>query len=376
LTRIERRETCITSKLETMRFRHRLALAWMTAVLCGSTIACTPSAVEPRRGVRSTTPTAAVPRPVDPRCSVQGITATWPFLLHAQVFDHQTGAAPIARFAGGTVEVRIHAIPVAYGARARVVVLSDPSAPGLQVEGWLVADHLIRAKRDLPVVPGHLWVAKEAPLRLTASDSGVPGRARVSPREATFEGLTAEVMCANLTVDAGPTERWSPPATSQRALVTLPTRLLSADGSSLGFTLALAPRVDGARAVVELASTGTRGDLVRVVFEGLDAWVRRDAVTFLDAPRDSDFGDYPDATDEWPSWYDRRASALREATAQSAPSASAATIGTFHQGAALLVSAPGPTGWLRAWPESGTVLPSDGREFWVRQSDVSDPPPN
>ena len=133
------------------------------------------------------------------------------------IYDQAQGGRPIARFTGATTPLR--AGPVPLDASHRVPVATGTGTGSFRIEGFVDGMEVpIFTARDVPVVPGHLWIASH---QLVVLLGGASGKVQVRkdlgrPLSQSFKAWAA---CTELTLSNGSPSAWSPPGEARGYLV-------------------------------------------------------------------------------------------------------------------------------------------------------------
>ena len=288
--------------------------------------------------------------------------------IHAES-DHDS---EIARAAGRAV--RIEATLDPSRRRVHVSVFAPPAGPALRIDGWMdPSELLLRARRDLAVVPDHVWITAGTPVEPSpGADLGVEARFFDG-----FDGLRATADCSALAFpgDAPPGGRRASsggaPVHSKIPLL----ELRDAPGGRVVASLhAHAPEV-----ITMLADREAQGFRHITLDDGLriEGWIRasdledgegadcddcRGGVSDVDdicLPEGASGADEGCPVDQLETLH-----ASRELVVRTLPSLDAPRIGALERGAdAFVIARRGA--WASLRPKSAAVRPGAQGEFWV-----------
>jgi hypothetical protein len=328
-------------------------------------------------------PKAPPPAPKEPAPEIVSCTIRGSQRLYPTTYIHPTsrGGTVLARSGGDVVGFELSDLSV--GAMTRASVRAPVNGPAFVVTGFLELRELdVYANRDLPIVPGHVWIEKGANVRLVRGGDGK--KARVASSYGAFDETAALTACDALTLDPSiETEVPRAPrnASSDRLahVITNKVDLRDEDGRLLT-TLQ-----EGSGATLEI--TARRGDLVHVLYNdglAIDGWM---------SARDLEPGDGPDCDDCHGSIrdiYDKcpdvptdddedgcpaldtivHASAVRDTDIRIGPEPTSLVIGRLERRAEVIIPTPrkdAPSGVVRVRPRHGELEPFGG-DFWVDES--------
>lgn len=301
-----------------------------------------------------------------------GATETSPCVVEGRLqigagsalFVDPTSNARRARFTGADVGVRVTAI----GARVEVVVAAPAEGPALRLRGHLERhDVPFVAAGELELVPGHAWIAAGAPIEVVGTKVD---RATITPHTIQrFSGLGREVSCGDLALGRGgaPTLRPIPASASPFHLVNGDLVLHDAGGAKVGSFVVGWP--EGTTLFV-LATDGARSHVVLEDWVRLDAWIDSSSLAKGEGADCDDCRgailDVDDACDEGGSGCPTVVSlAARQGLVRGEPSSEALAIGSYDQGARLVVLER-DNGFGRVVPDGGGFVGA----LWVSLDDL------
>jgi hypothetical protein len=202
------------------------------------------------------------PPPPPPSCSIHG-DDVW---FASVVSSAESGGVTLARLGGFADWELIELSGDSESGRAKVRWSSGK--PGLALEGWVDArDLAFRARHDVALVPGHVWINTEANLTVRVEGAN----ALIAPSNTPFANIRATVSCADLQLGSG--DEPFVPAKSYFAPTSKTLSLYSAPKGTLLTTLVYASSFDE----IAYAALEEKGGFLRLVDEGdvrLDAWVK------------------------------------------------------------------------------------------------------
>jgi hypothetical protein len=204
-----------------------------------------------------------VPPPPPPSaCQIRGSDD-----IVAVVSSAESSGVPLLR-TGGFADWEMIALS-GNSESGRAKVRWSSGTPGIAVEGWVDSKRLsFRAKHDLPLVPGHLWINVAASLKVKPEGSN----AEVSPLDTAFANIRTTARCDELRIGDGEIEPVAgAPSYWTSTQKTLP--LYAAPKGKLVTTLTYAGSFD----VTPYAALDAKDGFLRLVhYEGVhfDAWVK------------------------------------------------------------------------------------------------------
>jgi hypothetical protein len=330
-------------------------LAVMAAVLLGSS----ESAAEPPK-------TSSSPSAVD-ACTFSGSTKLG---ADVAIYDQPQGGRPIARFTGGSTALR--AGPVPLDVAQRVPVATGTGTGSFRIEGFVdTLEVPIFTTREVPVVPGHLWIGAQQAVVLVG---GAAGKVHVRkdlgrPLSQSFKAWAA---CDQLSLAHTSPPGWSPPGEARGFLVQEDPADLFGEPSATGAPLT---SLIGARGML-LWSEERRGAFVHLVYHGevvIDAWGRQRDFRALPPGETSDRLAAATAVPNPPSLKlaesPRIVKTTRETKIRSAANATGSVIGKIEVGTETFVLDI-VAGWASVLPKQLNVAPYGDGQFWVKASEL------
>ena len=286
------------------------------------------------------------------------------------VYNQVQGGRPIARFTGTTTPLRAGPIPL--DASHRVPVATGTGTGSFRIDGFVDGMELpVFTARDVPVVPGHLWIAGHQSVVLLGGASGkVQVRKDLGrPLSQSFKTWAA---CNELTLNNGSTSGWSPPGEARGYLVQEDPADLFAGPETEAVPVT---SLIGARGML-LWSEERRGAFVHLVYHGdvvIDAWGRQRDFRALPPGETSDRLASAIAVPNPPTLKlaesPRVVKTTRELKIRSAASATAPFIGKVEVGTETYVLDV-VAGWASVLPKQLNVAPYGENQFWVKASEL------
>lgn len=299
-----------------------------------------------------------------PGCIIQGEA---PMGSSTQVYDQATGGKPIARFTGAEVKLTVTQFPESGGHRARV------STSPFRLDGFVTASEIpVFTARDIPVHPGHLWIAGQRRVEILAAAKGkLHIQKKVHyPLQQTFQAWTP---CETLTLTPGTPTGWAPNGNALGYVVKKDR--LELFESPAGSSVAALSRATESPGLL-LWSTHRHGAWVHVEYHGdviLDAWARAGDLSVL--PPGETMDQLASASSQ------RGVPRLRvqgeprvvktsgKATLRTAGSETGQEIGQIELGAEIYVLDV-VAGWASVLPKTLNVAPPDGGQFWAKATEL------
>jgi len=277
----------------------------------------------------------------------------------------------IGRFSGGEVAVSVSELTV--GTAPRAHVHTGAGSASFRVSGWVKAGQLpVVTTRAVEVIAQHVWIAE----RTLVSIRGVSGdrlqieHAAWSPLDGAFKAFTT---CAALALETAAKPAWSPPGDA---------RAYALRGASLdlydmpqGNAVGVLRKATDQRAVLFFSREQRLGfvHLERRADIVVDAWVTERDVTAL--PRGETLDEPGNPVRESVARLalpgePRVVTTSREVPLRASASDGDPSIGTIAPNTETYVVEV-TAGWVSVLPKTLDVLPSEGRHFWVKRSDLS-----
>lgn len=295
-------------------------------------------------------------------CVLEG---TAPVKRDTQLHSAATGGEVIGKFTGALLPMKMNEIPAATTGRARLVTSSG--GPSLRIEGWVSPTAVpTYTKRDVAVVPGHIWVAKGQRVALKKS---TPNKLFVSLNVA---GSRSQVVQVSDSCDAF-------------ALSPTPSPAQEVEGNARGYMMK--------RSDIDLYDR-PGGDIIfsmqMIEGAGLLFWSTKSKAGFVNVKARGDL-----VIDAWAKWgdldalrkgemMDRLIPAVRKITGaklgiddpppivkatealavRAKRDAAAKPIGAVEVGAEVYMMET-IAGWTNVLPRHLGITPPDGGGFWV-----------
>ena len=215
----------------------------------------------PARGENALKP----PSPVALTCDVKGTPA---LAKGASLFESAESGPESASFGGIPVGLNVLGFP-ASAAQGRIKVRTTN---GVRIDGWLdTAELPLYAAVDLPVLPGHLWIAQGERLSFFAASSKVTVEAALDGSVA--QKIRVESPCSALALEPRSRAAWDIPGSARGYVPRHPDLALRQEpGAQVAYTL----KVKDPATSMLLWSTEARDGYVRVLLHRdivIDAWV-------------------------------------------------------------------------------------------------------
>jgi len=293
------------------------------------------------------------------------LSGTAPVKRDAKLHSAATGGEVIGKFTGALLPMKMNDIPSATAGRAKLV--TSAGGPNLRVEGWVSPTAVpLFTKRDVTVVPGHIWIAKGQRVQLQKSS---PNKLFVA---LTVAGSRKQVVKAS-------------DACGGFALSPVPSPAQEVEGRARGYMMK--------RSDIELYDK-PRGDVIfslqMIEGAGLLFWSTKSKAGYINVKARGDL-----SIDAWAKWgdlealrpgemMDRLIPAVRKITGaklgmEDAPpivkatealklrakrDAAAPSIGAVEVGAEVYVMET-IAGWTNVLPRHLGITPPDGGGFWI-----------
>lgn len=301
-------------------------------------------------------------------CAVKG---THPGPKGAAIYDEPSGGRAVATFTGARQAMVISEIP-ADPTKGRARIATSVGGAALRVDGWVQPSAVaVFATRDLAVVPGHVWIAEAARVRLVAATSGS------LTAEVTLPGGSGQAVRAAAPCDAFSLQQGTPAAVkvpgNARGYLTRGAALdLFADpGKASVFTLR------SSEGTAQLFwSDEARGAFVRLRSRdtlAIDAWARK---RDLEALKKGEMMDQflPPTTAVAAPTLQLEGSARVVKIARDTPFRARRddkekVIGTIEAGAEVYVVET-TLGWVNVLPKDLGLTPAEGGGFWIAPADA------
>jgi hypothetical protein len=329
--------------------------------------------LSPGLAARADDPAAALATGVTgPGCVVRGSFAV---PKGTAIHDAATGGRVVAAFTGAVQAAALSDFP-ADPATGRARISTSAGAASFRVDGWAApAAFAVFPTRDLPVAPGHVWIADAQRVRLVAAASGaltaelaVPGTAAQTVRAAApCDAFALAPGAPTVAAVPGEARGWL----TRGAAV----ELFDAPGGAVVFTLR-----SGEGTAQLFWSTEARAGFVHVRARGalvVDAWARqRD----LEALKKGEMMDQfaPPTTHVAGATLQLDGSARLVKVSRDVPvrprrDEKERTIGVIESGAEIYVLET-LLGWTNVLPKNLGLTPADDGGFWIPAVEVATKP--
>ena len=289
------------------------------------------------------------------------------------IFSDRTGGTAVATFATQDVALDLFDFPSAPSGRARV--RTGKGSASLRIEGFLEASKVpISARNDLPIAPDHVWIGKGQVVHLEGASKGV--LAVGMTLAATQQKLHAKATCSALAIGNVLGDDLGPPPTAKKWLLKNASLDLYGDASGSASTI-FTIEVPYAESGMLLYSSDSLGIYQHVRHWGpivIDAWAKSSELKPLPKGEMLDELAGPNAITVNPAKLQVQGAVKEVASPKDLPVRLAAndaakSIGTLESGATVIVLDT-VAGWSRIYPKGLELLPPDGKDFWVKSSDL------
>jgi len=334
-----------------------LALA-LASLLAVSSFA----AAEPKHGEKQAKSDGAA------RCELRG-TARPPMNAPILGADGRT----VARFSGSAVELSVLELSRTPPLRARIE--TGTGRGSFRVRGFIDAALLpVFGARDLPVVPGHVFLSAYRRLTIVGAEHDrVKVERQLSP---PFEQtLSTWAACSSLELAEKTPPGYTPAGDARGYVLRRPSLELFAIGPGERRMVSLLRKAPEADAVLFFASE-TRDGFIHLAHRSdvvVDAWARSADLEVLPQGETMDQLAASSMQRSQPrlavEGEPRSVRALREVPLRSAASDRAAIIGVIEPDAETYVLDV-TAGWASVMPRSLTVFPAENAQFWVKASEL------
>jgi len=288
------------------------------------------------------------------------------------VWSDKSGGVAIAQFATQEVELEVSDFPA--DATGRAHVRTGGSGASFRINGWIDPTKIpISAKGDIAIVPDHVWIGRGQNLKWRGSE---PGKLLVETTiAATQQLLKAKATCGTVTVGPVTTDEdvEIPKGAKKWKVKSSSIDLYGEPGGGVIFTIDLPAPESG----ILLWSTDPISTYVHVHHFGsevIDAYAKYGDLTPLPKGEMLDELAGPGSVTIAPAKL-KVEGAIKQITApKDVPlrlTANDATkpIGTIESGAEVtVIDTVG--GWSRVFPKGLEIIPPDGKDFWVKASDL------
>lgn len=320
------------------------------------------AAAEPKRDEKTATSDGAA------RCELRG-TARPPMNAPILGADGRT----VARFSGSAVQLSVLELSRTTPLRARIE--TGTGRGSFRVRGFIDAALLpVFAARDLPVVPGHLFLSAHRRLTIVGAEHDrVKVERQLSP---PFEQtLSTWAWCSSLELAQKAPPGFTPANDARGYALRRPSLELFALGPGERRVVSLLHKAPEADAVLFFASE-TRDGFLHLAHRSdvvVDAWARSADLEVLPRGETMDQLAASSMRHSQPrlavEGEPRSVRALREVPLRSAANDRAAIIGVIEPDAETYVLDV-TAGWASVMPRSLGVFPAENAQFWVKASEL------
>jgi hypothetical protein len=244
----------------------------------------------------------------------------------------------------------------------------------LAVQAYVnLGDVVLYAKRQLPVVQGHVWIAQHADV--TAADVS-PGKVLVLRRE-TFpiaQEFRTWAPCDALGLDYAPTPGWDKPGNARGFLVEKPEIELFDSSSRERHAVWTLRRADFGSGILLFSDRRANG-LAHVEFHAgivFDGWVKSSDLKWLPAGETSDqYVPTPPVRSSQlkVQGTPRVVKTDKSVVLRLAPKADATALGQVEPGTELYVTDI-VAGFASVLPKAMNLAPAAGGQFWVDRAEL------
>jgi hypothetical protein len=312
------------------------------------------------------------------QCSFQGSER-----LEGKLYVGPSGDDLVAELMGARVGVWVQLLAPGGAARAKVQLRSDPAGPTLRLDGWMeLSDLRLFVKRDVRVVPDHVWITAGSPVAVLGGDRERV-RLQTTPYDEGFDDLATETTCAVLALASDVSVREKGRAT--RGVPHHPA------GPVLVLHDEVGKPVQTLRArhheVVTLYVLETRGAMSHVLYDDwlrIDGWVktsdlvpgpgddcddcRRGPPEMLDTCFGHPIVDQ--GADGCTSHGERLVVVKTQTPLRAEGRDGAAVVGSVDRGAHVYVVNSLEKGWVQIAPATGALVSPDHLGFWAKADDI------
>jgi hypothetical protein len=303
------------------------------------------------------------------RCEIRGTPA---MPKDAVIWDAPQGGSGIARFAGQPIGLSAYEMPLLESGRAKI-----RTSGSIEVEGWIAAADLpMSAGEQVPVVAGHVWIARGQKLAFAAVSADAPERLTVDAHLAgqVVQTIRVAAPCSALTLDKPIRPGWDVPGTGRGYVPRLGQIDLYGEPGGAAI-VSVHPRAPETSML--MWSTEVRAGFVRVLFHDdliVDAWARESDLVAL---KPGETMDLPAPTAGTTAAAHLAVSgtpalvrAAQDTQIRLTPENSSRPVGVVAPGTDLYVIDT-VLGWSSVLPRALNLLPPGGRSFWVRAAEVT-----
>ena len=288
------------------------------------------------------------------------------------VWSDRSGGTAIAGFSTQEIGLELTDFP-ADPSSGRAHVRTGKGSGSFRIEGWIDATKVpLAAKNDVPVVAGHVWIGRGQPLRLRGAE---PGKLVVETTlPATGQTLKAKSACTNVAVGLiRADEPETPDGAKQWVLKGSSLELFGEPGGAAIFTVEVAGPGMGlllfssepASSFVHVRHLGALGVDAYAKLGDLKAFPKGEMLDSLAGPGMVSISPAKLKVDGAV----KQLVAPKDAPLRLSAGDAAKAIGTLEAGAEVTVlDVVG--GWARVYPKALEILPPDGKDFWVKATDL------
>lgn len=313
--------------------------------------------------------------------AAQEVASTGPCVLRGtapvpkgtQLYDARSDGRLVATFSGAVVPLTLGDLP-ADPVAGRALLRTSNGGAALRLEGWVAPSSLhVYTTRDVPVVPGHVWIASAQRVRLVRAATGT------LDAELTIAGSQSQVVrgaapCEAFALQRGAATAMEVPGNGRGYLMksaTLPLFSEPKAGAAPIFTVRMTDSTGqlfwSTESRAGFVHVKTRGDVV------IDAWAR---AADLDALKQGEMRDQllpPQTTVAGAQLTLDKPPPIVKVTKELALRARRDTkerpIGAVEPGAEVYITET-VAGWSNLLPRHLGMTPPPEGGFWVPSSDI------
>jgi hypothetical protein len=289
------------------------------------------------------------------------------------IYSAREGGTPIAGFATQEVNLEVSDVPADL-ANGRAKVKTGKGSGSVRIEGFIDATKIpLSARQDIAIVPMHVWIGRGEPLKLKGASSGkLHVQTTIS---ATQQTLKAKASCSELTVGRIKVDEFQIPSGSKKYVLKKTSLDLfdDASGGSSVFTI----EVPNAESGVLLYSNETKGAYTRVQHGGsfvVDAWARTADLKLFPKGEMLDQLGSGSMVSISPAKLKvegstKEVKVSKDVALRLSANDKVKPIGVIEDGAdVIVIDTVGD--WSRVFPKGLEIIPPDGKDFWVKASDL------
>lgn len=287
------------------------------------------------------------------------------------LWSDKSGGTAVAQFATQEVSIEVSDFPADSTGRARAK--TGGSGAAFRISGWVDPTKVpISAKGDIPIVADHVWIGRGQTLKWRGSE---PGKLSVETTiVATQQVLKAKAACGVVAIGPVTADEVEIPKGAKKWVVKSSTLdLYGEPGGGVVFTIDLAAPESG----ILLWSTDPATSYIHVHHFGsevIDAFAKTADLKPLPKGEMLDELAGPGTVTIAPAKLKvegaiKQVTAAKDTPIRLTANDAAKPIGTIDSGADVtVIDTVG--GWSRVFPKGLEVIPPDGKDFWVKASDL------